>query len=143
MAVNVERIRVIADLLLGAAHADHTLAGNEEKTIRSMLEKLLEGELPESVVKHLDAFDAAKFDVEKTAKDFASDPPIKKRELLELVAGVHDADDELDLDEDAYIRKVAEALGVAAAEYEDLAIEVLSIEDLKERFEDLVVETAD
>ena len=80
--------------------------------------------------------------VQLTAKDFASDPPMKKRELLELVAGVHDADEELDLDEDAYIRKLAEALGMAASEYQDLSIEVLSIDDLKERFEDLVVETA-
>ncbi|MCC7535511.1 MAG: TerB family tellurite resistance protein [Deltaproteobacteria bacterium] len=142
MAVNVEKIRVIADLLLGAAYADQNLSGKEEASIRAMLAKLMETDLPPAVSTQIEKFDAAKFDLAAAAKDFASDPPMKKRELLELVAGVHDADEELDLDEDAYMRKLAEALGMAASEYQDLSIEVLSIDDLKERFEDLVVETA-
>lgn len=140
MAVNVERIRVIADLLLGAAYADKNLSGHEEATIRTMLAKLLETDLPAAVDEQIRKFDVAAFDLASVAKDFAKDPPLKKRELIELVAGVHDADDELDLDEDEYIRKLAEALGMPKSDYEDLSIEVLSIEDLKERFDDLVVD---
>ena len=48
-----------------------------------------------------------------------------KRKLLELIASVNDADEVLDLAEDAYLRHVAIGMGVAEAEIADLTLEVL------------------
>jgi hypothetical protein len=70
------------------------------------------------------------------AADFAADPPIKKRRLLELVAAVRDADEEVDLSEDDYLRALAGALGMSPDEYEDLTLDY-EVDELRESFEEL------
>jgi hypothetical protein len=56
---------------------------------------------------------------------------VQKRKLLELVASVRDADDEVDLAEDEYLVALAKALGMQKAEYSDLALEY-EVETLRE-----------
>ena len=82
------------------------------------------------------SFDSEAFNLEASARDFASDPPIQKRKLLELVAAVRDADDEIDLAEDDYLRNLGLALGMKPAEFADLTLEI-EVEDLKENFASL------
>ncbi len=129
------RIGVITNLLLGAAYADGTFEGREDSVVRNLLKELLEAkELPAEVDAQIKGFDKKKFDLTAVAKDFASDPPIQRRKLMELAAAVRDADDEIDLDEDEYLHALGVALGMKPSEYSDLTLE---IEDLKENFASL------
>jgi uncharacterized tellurite resistance protein B-like protein len=132
-----ERILVITDLLMGAAHADHTRSPEEEAKVRGLVGELLgAAELPAEVSSRMKSFDPAKLDVAAAAKALAGDSEAQKHNLLELVAAVRDADGEVDLDEDAYLRKVAKALGVAEADIADLVLDI-EIEDLKDNVKSL------
>jgi uncharacterized tellurite resistance protein B-like protein len=137
MASIQDRIMVVTDLLLGAVYADDKLEGQEEVAVRKLLGELMAGKpLPADVDKRIKTFPAGSFDLDKTAKDFVKDPPIKKRKLLELVAAVRDADDEIDLQEDEYMQKLAKALGMKKEEYADLVLDY-DVEDLKASFEEI------
>jgi uncharacterized tellurite resistance protein B-like protein len=126
-----DRILEITDLLLGAAHADREYRSDEEATLRRLLVDLLgEAKLPDDVEARIAGFSTASFDVAKTAAAFVGDPASEKRKLLELVAAVRDADDEIDLDEDAYLRALASALGVPDSEITDLVVDY-EVEDLR------------
>jgi len=130
MSTITDRHLLITDLLLGAVHADDRMKGEETAAVRRLMERVLDvDELPEEIDEHIDGFDPDAFDLDEAAADFASDPPIKKRRLLELVAAVFDADEEVDFEEDAYMRSLAEALGVPEDEYKDLALHY-EVEDL-------------
>jgi uncharacterized tellurite resistance protein B-like protein len=132
-----DRILVITDLLLGAAYADDALAGEEEAAVRRLLGELLGGAaLPLEVDTRIETFRPDGFDMVAAAKGFAADPPIAKRKLLELVAAVSDADDEVDLEEDAYLVALAKALGMQPDDYADLTLHV-QVEDLKKALGDL------
>lgn len=125
MASPSDRIQHVADILLGAAHADGAKDGSEEARIRRLLGELLGSEtLPAALDAHLAGFDLAGFDLARTAAVFADDPADRKRQLLELVAAVGDADDILDTREDDYLAQVAKAIGAARDTYADLVLEV-------------------
>lgn len=132
-----DRILVITDLLLGAVYADQKLEGEEEAAVRRLLAELLGGgELPAEVDQRIKAFPAGTFDLGTAARDFGADPPIQKRQLLELVAAVRDADDEIDLAEDQYMRELGQALGMSESEYADLTLDY-EVGDLRESLETL------
>jgi uncharacterized tellurite resistance protein B-like protein len=118
-----DRILVITDLLLGAVYADDKLKGAEEEAVRKLLGELLGGDVPSEVDQRIKTFPAHTFDMKATAQDFAKDPPINKRKLLELVCAVRDADEEIDLAEDDYVRALGAALGMKKEEYADLTLE--------------------
>lgn len=121
-----DRLPLVADLLMDAAHADKKLHGEEKGAVRRLLRELLDGAaLPIDLDFRIEEFDPAAFDLAATAAAFAGEPPAVKRRLLELLAAVHAADGELDFVEDEQLRRVAAALGLAAAEYEDLVITVV------------------
>jgi uncharacterized tellurite resistance protein B-like protein len=130
MSAVKDRILVITDLLLGAVYADDTLKGEEEDAVRKLLGELLGGDLPMEVDMRIKTFPANTFDMKATARDFASDPPIQKRKLLELVCAVRDADSEIDLAEDDYVRALGQALGMKKEEYADLTLDY-EVEDLR------------
>jgi uncharacterized tellurite resistance protein B-like protein len=131
MSKTSDRILVIVDLLLGAAYADSRLDGAEQAAVNQLLCELLKvDKLSPEVESHIKQFSKGSFDLKASADAFSVDPPIQKRKLLELVAKVHDADDELDLDENAYLVELAKALGMAESEYEDLAL-TIELEDLR------------
>jgi hypothetical protein len=79
----------------------------------------------------IDGFDAKAFELDAALEPFVADPPELHRKLLELVAAVRDADEIHDLEEDAYINRVAGMLGVPKTAYADLVLD-LEIEDLGE-----------
>lgn len=126
-----DRIDVIIDLLLGAAYADEQLRGSEEESVRKLLAGLLgAGELPAAVEDRIAAFTPEGFDLAATAEDFAADPPINKRKLLELVAAVTDADGESAFAEDDYLRRLGLAVGLEPEEFADLTLDY-EVEELR------------
>ncbi|EDM77516.1 hypothetical protein PPSIR1_09440 [Plesiocystis pacifica SIR-1] len=124
-------IETITDCLLGAAFADKHLAGRELDTIRSLLSKLLGGkELPPTIEARLKSFSPAAFDVEaagRTLSTLGGD----RRKVLEMVAAVSESDEEIDLAEDRYLRRLAEAMGLAEKRFRDLLVDFQEIDELE------------
>lgn len=135
-----DRILVITDLMLGALYADATMTGDEDRSIRDMLGKLLltsPDALPPHVDRRIREFSLLTFDIEHAAKDFLADPPMKKLRLLELIAALTDKDG-TDLREDEYIRDLAECLGMQPEEYAGVVLDY-EIEQLRTSFESIRV----
>jgi len=128
-----DRILPLCDVLLGAAHADARFEDRERDEIREMLADLAGAKLPPEVEARIAAFDPKAFDLTKAAAAFKGDDLDERRRLLFLVAAVNDADDELDLDEDAYLRALGAALDLPASALEGLALDI-EIEDLRVDF---------
>jgi uncharacterized tellurite resistance protein B-like protein len=134
-----DRILVLTDLFLGALWADDEFSEDEQQAVRKLLGDLLilpPNELPEPVESRIREFDPLKFDIDAAASDFAADPPMAKRRLLELVGKMVDADGVVDMQEDEYLRRLASALGMEYAEYSDLVLDY-EIEELRGAFEAL------
>ena len=133
-----DRLPQLADLLMDAAYADARLAGAEKRAVRRLLQELLgEDTLPADLDLRIDEFSPRDFDLAATARAFAADPLAQKRRLIELCAVVHAADGELDLAEDAHLRRVAAAIGLPADQYQDLVVDIL------EDVENLDIDAAD
>jgi uncharacterized tellurite resistance protein B-like protein len=126
-----DRIPLVADILMAAAHADAHLHGDEKSAVRRLLRQVLGGEaLPMDLEFRIDEFDAAAFDLGEAAEPFAAEPLETRRRLLELVSAVHAADQEYDLSEDEFVHRLAAALGMAEDSYRDLAVTVVEEIDL-------------
>lgn len=125
-----QHIDTITRLLLGAAYADKRLEGAEVARIEQILRAVLGEEPPDEVTGLLRSFSPAAFNVHSVSATLASLDPADKRKLLELIASVNDADDELDLAEDTYLRHVALGLGVPEADIADLVLDVRDDEEL-------------
>jgi len=132
MAIS-DRIMPLCDLLLGAAYADQQLAEKEKAEVRALIEDLA-GKLPPEVDKRIKTFDPKQFDLKSAAAPFRADPEDERRKILFLVGAVIDADEELDLAEDDYLRALAAALGLPKSALEGLTVDVES-EELKQSFE--------
>src|SRR5829696_2070029 len=100
-----DRIHLVADILMAAAHADAHLHGEEKASVRRLLRQVLGDAVPMDLDFRIDEFDPAAFDLGEVAASFAGDPPENKRRLLELVSAVHAADQEFDLSEDEFVRR--------------------------------------
>lgn len=130
-----DRIGTIADLFLGAVYADARFVEDEKRAVRKLLSELIvRPELPIELEQRIEAFDPDRFDLLATARDFANDPPMNRRRLLELVAQLCVADGELDLEEDEYLHRLARALGMQPLEYEDIVLDY-EIHELRASFE--------
>jgi uncharacterized tellurite resistance protein B-like protein len=138
-----DRIGTITQLFLGALYADRSCQESEKKAVRRLLSDLIvRPELPAEVEALIDGFDPDKFDLQAVARDFASDPPMNRRRLLELVAQLCMADGEIDLDEDEYLHKLARALDMPPSEYEDLVLDY-ETHELRKSFEMLRISNLD
>ena len=127
-----DRIQLVADILMAAAHADAHLHGEERSSVRRLLRQVLgESAVPMDLDFRVDEFDPATFDLGEAAAQFAGDPPENKRRLLELVSAVHGADQEYDLSEDDFVRQLGAALGLTEDSYRDLAATVVEEIDLE------------
>jgi uncharacterized tellurite resistance protein B-like protein len=99
--------------------------------VRRLLREVLQaGSLPLDLDFRLDEFAPDTFDLGEAGAAFAGESPGSKRHLLQLVAAVHGADQEHDLAEDEYLRRVAAAIGVPEADYADLVSHVVGQLDL-------------
>ena len=125
-----QHIDIITRLLLGAAYADKRLEGAEVSRIEQILRTIVGGEPQAEQLDLLRSFNPAAFNVHSTAAMLVGLDPADKRKLLELVASVNDADDELDLAEDTYLRNLAVGMGVDEATIADLTLDVLDDEEM-------------
>jgi uncharacterized tellurite resistance protein B-like protein len=133
-----DRLPLVADLLMDAAHADDTLEGEEKAAVKRILREILEAPtLPMDLDFRIEEFAPEKFDLAATAGAFANEPPAIKRRLLELCAVVHAADGEIEFSEDEQLRRVAEALGMPADSYDDMLVTIVEEIDLGEDLERL------
>ncbi len=126
-----ERIHTITELLCAAIYSDGTMLGEEDEMARRVLADLLlttPEELPSEVDAHIREFSILEFDMEHAVREFMADPPMQKRRLLELVTKMVDADGEVDLREDQFVRDLAETLQMEPSEYDDLVLEIEVIE---------------
>jgi uncharacterized tellurite resistance protein B-like protein len=128
-----DRLPIVADLLMDAAHADERLEGEETETVKQLLAGILEVQtLPMDLAFRIDEFDAKTFDRTAVTNAFAADPPDLKKRLLELIAAVHAADGEIDFAEDDHLRAVGAALGLPDDSYKELVVDVVEEIDLGE-----------
>lgn len=126
-----DRLPLVADLLMDAAHADETLEGTEKAAVKRLLREILESPtLPMDLDFRIEEFAPERFDLKATAAAFASEPPELKRRLLELCACVHAADGEIEFKEDEQLRRVAAALGLSPESYDDMLVAVLEEIDI-------------
>jgi uncharacterized membrane protein YebE (DUF533 family) len=132
-----DRITAVADLLIGAAHADRRLEGIEKATVFQLLTEILKSRnLPAELSNRIDQFSPGSFSIAKAAAAFARDTPEQKRKLMLLVSAVHESDQEYDLDEDEYLRALGKALGLPEESYRDLVLDIEEI-DLAESLEEI------
>jgi uncharacterized tellurite resistance protein B-like protein len=121
-----DRLPLVADLLMDAAHADDTLEGEEKAAVKRLLREILEAPtLPMDLDFRIEEFSPQRFDLTATAAAFADEPPAVKRRLLELCAAVHAADGEIELSEDEQLRRVGHALGLPPESYDDMVVTVI------------------
>jgi len=133
------REETVADLLMGAAFADSRLDGREYETVKRLLAQVMGvEEIPPEMETRLKEFDPKSFDATEAAKSLNLEAQEEKRHLIELVAAVNDADEELDFAEHEYLVQVGQALGMPKEAFGDLTMEVLSVENLQEAGKDLL-----
>jgi uncharacterized tellurite resistance protein B-like protein len=133
-----DRLPLVADLLMDAAHADDRLEGEEKVAVKRLLRDVLEAPtLPMDLDFRIEEFVPERFDLATTAAAFVNEPPALKRRLLELCAAVHASDGEIEFSEDAQLRRVAQALGLPPESYDDMLVTVIEEIDLGEDLERL------
>lgn len=130
-----DRIFPLCELLLGAAHADDELHQREKTEIRALLTELA-GEMRVEVEACIASFEPERFDMKSTASGFRNDPEEERRKLLLLVSTVCEADDEIALAENDYLRALADALGLPASALEGLSVDI-EIEEITETFHEV------
>lgn len=127
----LEHIDTFTDLLLGAAYADKRLEGRELATIRALLERVVgESPLPAELEKRMRSFNPAKHDARGAAATLWFLSKEDKRAVIDLVAKVTEADGEIDLAEDDYLRKVAIGLGMSDEEIAEITIQIIEDDEL-------------
>jgi uncharacterized tellurite resistance protein B-like protein len=130
MSLN-DRIVPLCDLLLGAAYADEQFKSREREEVKDMLADLSGGPLTPELELQIAGFDPASFDVTKSAGAFSGDSEEDRKRVLVLVAAINEADDEIDLAEDEYLRKLAKALALPDSALTGMTVDV-EVDELRE-----------
>ena len=127
-----DRIFPLCELLLGAAYADQELHPQEKTEIRALLVELA-GELRVEVEACIASFEPEKFKPSSVIGVFRNDSEEERRKLLLLVSTVIEADEQIDLAENDYLREIASLLGLPASALDGLVVDV-EIEAVKQTF---------
>lgn len=118
----------MTDIFLAAAFADLRFPDKERAYVRELVRDLLcARQLPQELSERIEQFDPRAFDLQAAAAEFAREPPMSRRRLMELIAYVTMADGEQNADEDAFLRAFGEALGLQPSEYADLTCERINL----------------
>jgi uncharacterized tellurite resistance protein B-like protein len=106
-------------ILMGAAHADGLIDGLEEDTIINLLGEMIDDDdLPDEVIQVLSEFDPEEFNLEAIAEEVSEEDEAHRYRLLQMTAALREADGVIDMEEDEYMLRLAEALDLEA-EYMD------------------------
>lgn len=127
-----DRIFPLCELLLGAAYADTELHPQEKTEIRALLVELA-GELRVEVEACIASFEPEKFDLGSIIGIFRDDSEEERHKLLLLASTVIEADDEIDLAENEYLRALASALALPPSALAGLTVDV-EVEEIKDTF---------
>jgi uncharacterized tellurite resistance protein B-like protein len=127
-----DRIFPLCELLLGAAYADDELHPREKVEIQALLIELA-GERRIEVETCIASFEPDKFELGSVIGIFRDDPEADRCKLLLLVSTVIEADDEIDLAENDYLRELASGLGLPPSALQGLVVDV-EIEEVKDTF---------
>lgn len=135
--VKEESIKYLVNILMGAVYSDKKFEGSEMIKVDQILNEMFEGNMPEFVKEQIKNFDPndfdPKFNIEMLLKietELFKDKN-NKRKILELVASINEADEELAVEENEYLCNIANYLGLEEEDYKDLKLEIISIEDIK------------
>ena len=131
------RIGVLVELFMGAVYSDGKCENRERDYVRALVADLLcKPSLPPEVEILIDRFDPERFDLAHAAADFLSDPPMNKRRVMELVAYVTLVDGAQSPQEDGYLLRLGDALGMRPDEYRHLTSDP-DMAAMRESFTDL------
>ncbi len=120
-----DRFEHIANLLMGAAHADDDLDGRELETVRKLLcQAMGEDELPHGIEAKLHLFDPEEHDVKVTVDAIELDDDDRKGKMLELSVAVQESAEIVDYNEDEYVISVAKAMGLPEDKYKSLTLDI-------------------
>jgi uncharacterized tellurite resistance protein B-like protein len=133
--ISDDRIFPLCELLLGAAYADQKLHEQEKTEIRALLTELA-GERRVEVEACIASFEPARFDLWTTIGVFRDDSEEQRRKLLLLASSVIEADEEIDLGENEYLRDLAAALALPSSALDGLVVDV-EIEEIKQTFDEV------
>ena len=120
------QLPALTDILMAGAHADQKLDGREVEAVRRMLVEAMKdaNELPEEIEKRIERFDPEQFDLEVAVMRLGKLDSLHRRAILEMLADLSEADEEIDLQEDEFLRRVAKELNAGDDELEGLTVEV-------------------
>jgi len=111
--VHVQELGALAELMLAAAWADGTKVAVEIVAIAEQLKDFVETtSLPEHVSQRMESFEPATFDIAATCAQLVLANDDDRMAVLSLLARVVGADRVLHPAEEAYVMKVAGALGL-------------------------------
>lgn len=116
----------LTDVLMAGAHADEQLDGREVETVEKLLVGLIKDAdaLPEGLAKRIKEFDVESFNLKRTIYALGDLTTDQRRAVLEMLADLAEADEEIDMAEDEFLREVAEAMGSDPSELEGLTVEI-------------------
>jgi exopolysaccharide biosynthesis polyprenyl glycosylphosphotransferase len=136
-----DSIRPVANVLMGAAHADGKFCEREQQTVRGVLCQLLGVDvLPEQVERQLAEFDPLRFDLRTAVDELTRQSNASEERTLQLVRKVCEADARIDINEDNYMVALALALSLSPARYAKLVVaESRGVNGFWKRAEDLVI----
>jgi putative colanic acid biosynthesis UDP-glucose lipid carrier transferase len=140
---DLDSIRPVAHLLMGAALADGSVCDRERATVRGLLCQLMGCEvLPEELELELKENDPARFDRVAAGAAVRTRSHTTEQRVLQLVRKVCDADATIDIREDNYMVGLALALSLSPDAYRSLIVrESSGVHGALKRVEDLVLGT--
>ncbi len=127
LTLDTEQLKRLAELLLGAAHADGHFDGLEAGEIGDILHEVVDGDLPSEVSLHLSKFDMSEFSLCESCDEMNLESDEERRAVISLVTRVTEADSLHDLAETDYIRQVVDAMGGDVDAYEGHMFDVVVV----------------
>jgi uncharacterized tellurite resistance protein B-like protein len=110
---HVDELSALGELMLGAAWADGDKHPVEIVAIAEMLKEFVGApRLPDHVISRLDCFEPDRFDVTAATRRLHAESDEDRLAILQLLARVTGADKVLTQTELAYLKRVAESLGL-------------------------------
>lgn len=126
MDLTEDQLEALAELMLGMAYVDDELEDEEFDLVYEILDGITPGKLPEFLDDYILTFDPDALVVSETVERLGFTEPDERRIVLNMLAGIAEADNVLALEESDFLKEVGQALGASPDEYELMTLEVLS-----------------
>lgn len=124
--MDASHLKPIITLLMGAAAADGNADVYEFDFIADNLYKLgFDDSLVQDVIDEFEDFDISTFNFDVTILELISLTEDQKLKVVQFMAELQEADGVVDFDEDDYLRKVANGLGLDASKIQGMVINVI------------------